>query len=227
MHGFVIWEGSSHTVSAGKGDLAIKYKIGQAKAERNGQTATLDYPGKIIDGSTMMPVRFVAEAFGAAVGWDESTKTVNISSPPKQLAEIVRVLDGFYLEVKYQNFRGENVQENVRLAGISPIHNGMDATVYTQKILPIGSKVLIEARGSRDRNKHLRADVYLSDNSLLNAKLVADGYAILSANLKDEKLNAMLVSLQREAKVQKSGLWAQQDQAGLPTTIKKVHPFKG
>lgn len=41
---------------------------------------TLETAPFTVDGRTMVPVRVIAENFGALVGWDEATKTVTISS---------------------------------------------------------------------------------------------------------------------------------------------------
>ncbi|OMF33746.1 hypothetical protein BK133_13215 [Paenibacillus sp. FSL H8-0548] len=38
----------------------------------------LDAPATIIKGSTLVPVRFIAESLGADVKWDTTTSTVNI-----------------------------------------------------------------------------------------------------------------------------------------------------
>ena len=38
----------------------------------------LDVPAKIINGRTMVPVRFIAETLGCTVSWDEATKTISI-----------------------------------------------------------------------------------------------------------------------------------------------------
>jgi len=38
----------------------------------------MDIPAQIIDGRTMVPLRFVAEFFGAVVTWDEDARTIEI-----------------------------------------------------------------------------------------------------------------------------------------------------
>ena len=38
---------------------------------------------QIIDGRTLVPVRFIAESFGCEVGWDDATKTVSINGSKK------------------------------------------------------------------------------------------------------------------------------------------------
>ncbi|MEW6230659.1 MAG: copper amine oxidase N-terminal domain-containing protein, partial [Bacillota bacterium] len=42
----------------------------------NGEVAELDVPAQIIDGRTMVPVRFVSETLGAEVDWHSETSTV-------------------------------------------------------------------------------------------------------------------------------------------------------
>jgi hypothetical protein len=72
----VEWIGEYDMLLAGKGDLELAYRIGERTAEINGETIPLNAAGKIVNGSTMMPIRFVAEALGASVKWDnEHEKT--------------------------------------------------------------------------------------------------------------------------------------------------------
>ena len=44
----------------------------------NGTELTLDAPPRIVNDRTLIPLRAVAEAFGAQVGWDETTQTVTV-----------------------------------------------------------------------------------------------------------------------------------------------------
>ena len=46
----------------------------------NGEAKTLDAAPVIRDSRTMLPVRFVAEAFGATVEWDGATSTATIKT---------------------------------------------------------------------------------------------------------------------------------------------------
>lgn len=45
----------------------------------NGEEIEPDVPAQIIEGRTMVPLRFVAEVLGAEVGWDGKTYTVTIN----------------------------------------------------------------------------------------------------------------------------------------------------
>ncbi len=47
----------------------------------NGREIATDVPPVIVNGRTFVPARFVSEALGAEVGWDEKTRTVTITRP--------------------------------------------------------------------------------------------------------------------------------------------------
>jgi hypothetical protein len=81
----VTWDATSGSVYASSGSNEIKLEIG-GQAFINGTPATLDVPAEIVDGRTLVPLRFVSEAMGATVNWDDATQTVTIittsSEPP-------------------------------------------------------------------------------------------------------------------------------------------------
>ncbi|MBR5538353.1 MAG: copper amine oxidase N-terminal domain-containing protein, partial [Clostridia bacterium] len=62
-----------------------KVVVGSATAKVDGEEVELDSPAYIDEGNnrTYLPVRFVAEALGATVGWDEATKTVTLTGKIK------------------------------------------------------------------------------------------------------------------------------------------------
>jgi len=76
----VAWDGRTQTITAFKDDHVIVLKIGQSLATVDGEPATMDQPAQIVNDRTMVPVRFVSEALGAAVGWDANSRTVIIET---------------------------------------------------------------------------------------------------------------------------------------------------
>ena len=73
----VNWDDSTQTVTATKGGMEIKLVIG-GLAYKNGQPVALDVPAKIVNGRTLVPLRFVSEALGASVWWNDAAQTVTI-----------------------------------------------------------------------------------------------------------------------------------------------------
>lgn len=56
----------------------VKLTVGSSKAAVNNQTKTLEQAPVIINGNTMIPVRFAAEALGAKVLWDGNERKVTL-----------------------------------------------------------------------------------------------------------------------------------------------------
>jgi len=64
------WNSATKTITGTKDGLRITMKIGSTQADVNGQTLTLGQAPLIIDGNTMVPLRFIGESTGAVVGWN-------------------------------------------------------------------------------------------------------------------------------------------------------------
>lgn len=66
--------------------------IGQREASVFGKTQTSDVPPTIVNGRTVLPLRFVAEAFGATVEWNADTRLVTISGQNAKTGQAVVIL---------------------------------------------------------------------------------------------------------------------------------------
>ncbi len=77
----VAWDGTTRTVTYILGSTQVVLQIGSNQAQVDGQAVALDAPATIVEGSTLVPARFVSQELGAAVAWDGSTQTVTITYP--------------------------------------------------------------------------------------------------------------------------------------------------
>jgi len=75
----VEWNEEKQTVYITRGKSKIELPIGKKTARVNGKAVTLDVPAKIVDGRTLVPVRFVSQSLGAKVKWDSARQAVVIS----------------------------------------------------------------------------------------------------------------------------------------------------
>lgn len=66
-------------ISAARGDTRVELTIGSLHATVNGQDRTLDVPAQLHSDRTLVPLRFVSEALGAEVHWDEAQRAVSIA----------------------------------------------------------------------------------------------------------------------------------------------------
>ena len=72
----VEWNGDTQTVTATKDDVSISLVINNTTATKNGEAITLDVPAKIVNGRTLVPVRFIADCFGVHVDWNGDLQKV-------------------------------------------------------------------------------------------------------------------------------------------------------
>ena len=84
MNASVRYQAATRTIIAGRGNREIQLSIGSATAYVNGSPITLSQPARIINGSTFVPLRFVADALGASVRWESATSTVIINDEAQQ-----------------------------------------------------------------------------------------------------------------------------------------------
>lgn len=81
MGGIVAWDGDTKTVTLNYNSDEIKLVIDSLTAALNGAAQTLDTAPTIINGRTMLPIRFIAESFKFTVDWTQETQTVTITKP--------------------------------------------------------------------------------------------------------------------------------------------------
>ncbi len=82
---------SSGQINATANGRSISLTIGSTAATVDGQSATIDVAPFIVGATTFVPLRFISQALGASVNWDDSTSTVTIQgAPPPQPPPVPR-----------------------------------------------------------------------------------------------------------------------------------------
>lgn len=74
------WDNATKTASGSRGGSSIVIQIGSPTALVNGENKVLEAPAQIVNGSTMVPARFVAESLNCIVKWDKATDGIYIST---------------------------------------------------------------------------------------------------------------------------------------------------
>lgn len=102
----ISWNEATQTVKARMGEREIELQLGSRTAQVDGRSVTLAVPAMRIGGSTMVPLRFIGEALGVRVDWNEATQVVDIGTnrspqrdrgnrtPDRSRREIVLRIDG-------------------------------------------------------------------------------------------------------------------------------------
>lgn len=74
----VTWDEATKSATALRGTQSVTVTIDSNTAWVNHVYQYLDVPPLLHNGSTLVPVRFVSESFGATVTWDETARTIDI-----------------------------------------------------------------------------------------------------------------------------------------------------
>ena len=75
----IIWNEQARTVTILKGDRVAQMTIGSNIITVNGVQIPMDTTAQIVQGRTVLPLRFAAQALGAEVLWDAATQTVTVN----------------------------------------------------------------------------------------------------------------------------------------------------
>lgn len=142
----VQWVQSKQQAVLTKGSTTAVFTIGSRDYTVNGSAQTMDTVPIAMNGRTLFPIRFAAEAFGAAVSWDGPSSTVLITSgntppagePPQPtiykypedaahladgvLVKVTPGLDGDLVKVKCNN------NDTVNVRPVRDINNNITGT---------------------------------------------------------------------------------------------------
>ena len=227
LNSSVSWDELSRTVTITRGDKVISLQLDNKTATVDGQVINLDVPAKSINGRTMVPVSFIAEAFNEKVVWHPSTQTVLINSdapaslnipavqvnPSKTTYKIARIVDGDTFIIDYNG-----VEERVRLIGVdSPESVHPDTTKNNElgKIASDFSKNYLEGKEvcleldvqERDKYGRLLAYAYVG-GQMYNKILLQEGMARAFTYPPNIRYNDDFIEIEKTAREANKGLWS-------------------
>src|SRR5690606_26732119 len=76
----VSWDQATQGITAVKDTTKVKLTIGSKTAQVNGEKVILMQAPEIINGTTLVPLRFIGESLGSKVSWDSWRSAAVISS---------------------------------------------------------------------------------------------------------------------------------------------------
>jgi len=88
------WDGKTRKATFEKGNKKLVFSIGKKEYELNGQPMQMDTVAIVDNSRTFVPARYVAEAFGASVRWENTINTVYVELKDEPVAS-GKVVGGF------------------------------------------------------------------------------------------------------------------------------------
>ena len=74
----ITWDDSSQTITVHKSATTITLTIGSLTPTINGQISNMDIPAQIVNGRTLVPLRFIVDALGCKTTWDGDKRVISI-----------------------------------------------------------------------------------------------------------------------------------------------------
>lgn len=109
LNGSVSWDSDTQTATLNHDDDEIRLTINSSTAYFNNEEKTIDVSPVIINGRTMLPVRFIAESFGFEISWNENEKSITVvKSEPNTDTESVAAEEKTEQNNEAQNNDKEN-----------------------------------------------------------------------------------------------------------------------
>ncbi len=157
--GTVEWDPVRRQVKITRYADTILLTVGKKEAVVNGQVMALQVAPQIVSDRTMVPLRFIAEALGGTVEWNESTRTVNILRKPTRItamtyapgagkSTVTLTLSEPLLETRPSG-SGNTMELELYPAQIAldePDHRVMDSLLQGLRLYGDGRTVRFEAR---------------------------------------------------------------------------------
>jgi len=82
----VTWNPQTRTAKAVNGALVVEVPIGERIAKVGGGEMDMGASASIVEGRTIVPVRFFADTVGAGLSWDTQTRTALVQMTDRQIA---------------------------------------------------------------------------------------------------------------------------------------------
>lgn len=189
----VDWEEETKTITAVKGNTTIKLQIGNNVAQVNGNLKTLNLSPQLINGSTMVPLRFVTEAFGSNVQWDQENYKIHITTETTALKTMDTIESSQILEAATTaTSKLKSLKANIVLKKKTDLMDGLaiegtfkfDMDVVLKPNLEIAGKMMVGLLG-----ENMSQDFIFHEKKLYTKNIKTNMWEKRSASIPDEFLS--------------------------------------
>ncbi|HOW02900.1 MAG: stalk domain-containing protein [Caldisericia bacterium] len=174
-------------------NIIIKLTVGNKNGTINDKPVTLDVPPVIQNGRTLVPLRFIGEAFGAKVDWDDKTRSITLTMPDiESLRSEIESLNSQVDSIKssYENkiaelnkeIEDKNVLISQKEEEISKLKTECDEKVKAleEKINELESEITklqeeLTKTGTKEENPPVITLANLTDGQAITEKIVLTG----------------------------------------------------
>lgn len=135
----VTWDGETATARATRNGKNVAVTIGSNIAVVDGEAVTIDQSASLINGRTLVPLRFVSEAFGADVQWLADSRSVIINA--------IIPMPSFYITADSYYTYGSWEMQSQKGAAVEGAGILIGLTKYVKDIKPAIAQLKVEHEG--------------------------------------------------------------------------------
>jgi len=77
---YVEYDDANHTIKAQRNNESVDLMLGSRIAKKNGAEIMMEVKPQVLNGTTMVPLRFIAEALNAKVDFDKANNRINVTT---------------------------------------------------------------------------------------------------------------------------------------------------
>jgi len=150
----VEWHPDTRTVTIDRGRINAKLTIGIKEITVLGVTKTMNTAAQVQNGRTLVPARFVAEAFGCEVEWNGATRVVTITDPGKDVYKI----GTFVIEIEENDHLRDNASHGlsvVKKSGLILSEGSSDGKPVLRVTMPIDENAAVDVAEQRKETEAL------------------------------------------------------------------------
>ncbi len=174
---------ANNTAYIKKSDLTVSARPGDCYIEANGRMLYAKDGVRLVSDTTMVPIRVLAEALGAAVTWNGDTQTVSVKSGSGTIksGDSYYASDSVYWLARIINAESESEPLTGKIAVGNVIMNRVASREFPNTIYG----VIFDDRWGGQFEPASNGTVYNTptNESVLAAKLVLDGASIVGNSL--------------------------------------------
>jgi hypothetical protein len=197
----VSWDSNTSTISGTKDGLNVQMQIGNTNASVNGKVIMLEVPPSIIDGNTLVPLRFVGEASGNDIAWDGTNRRIDVKSRGLVNAKVVSRAEVSRFLVRSLGLYDEQAQVNLMDVSVdnayyrdiaSSVRNGIVSPYDDGSFRPNGTimrveyaAILAKALNIPTSSSNLITNITIKDSNKIPLWAVDIVQAVINAGLMD------------------------------------------
>ena len=137
----ILWDNNKKTVTFENDNDEVIVKIGSKKAQINNKEKMMPIAAEIVDDKTYLSARFLCEAFGADVSWNDKTHTVNIKKDgitvPDEQIETSYTSEDLEWLAKIVHAEAQGEIHNGKVAVANVVLNRKDSSLFPNSVYDV------------------------------------------------------------------------------------------